>query len=982
MDFPSCQALCSLVSKNMFNSLKIPQGRKRVAGVDLRQSWKNGRNRKSLLKADRLGLVWMVVLMGAPPASAETLRPTQPNILFFFSDDHSQQAIGAYGSKIATTPNIDRIANSGVTFTSSFVANSICTPSRATLLTGLHSHKNGARTLGASLPVQQTLPKLLKAAGYSTGIIGKWHLKRNVSNPTSAGFETWDILNDQGNYYSPDFYNQNGVHTKVTGSFVSDVTTSKALNWLNNRDVNKPFFLMVNHKATHQTWTPSPAQMADTATFAASEATDLYEPAVLWDDYSTHNAINPLRSTFVDRTPANLRGQTLKEYNRMTADQKTQFKAVYQWRRDFWDANKGSWSRVLGGPGHEALRRFRYNCFVKDYVRAGDTIDQSVGQILDYLEANNLDDNTIVIYSSDQGYFLGEHGYYEKRMMYEESFSNPLIMQWKANTKITPGSKVDGLVQNIDYAPSLLEAAGVGIPADKPMQGLSFLTLMEQSPGEDSILWRDALYYHYSQNDSYSAAAPPHYGVRTDRYKLIYFYKKNVWEMFDLQSDPTEVEDRYWSFNTNPRTHNIVVALKTRLLELRAHYEDNEGGSFAITDIEAAQPSVPAVINHGNAGSGSFDLTHENLSGATYQIMESSDLQTWVNFGNTFAGNGVGDYTHHLNVLEPRRFFRVYRTAGPLPPVAPSVSLSGAFSVAAPYTVNVTFSESVTGLSASDFTVTNGIASVVSGSGADYTVIITPTAYGDVLVTLPADTVTDENDSLMNTLSNALVTSYGESLSTTPVTNGLYFQLIADELALSDGAAVPSWTDQVSSNVLTGSGATYHTDFSNGHAAVRFTTAGTLSDTSLNATGLPDTDNVTLFLVGKVLSYTNAQRYFMFSQTGATNDRLRIASSRTTDNWATRVGAGGGIPSSIPVTTTDLNLFTVVSGKTGGNDVSLMLNDSSVVTGSSGNGLSMGKVQLSSNLNADIAEVLIYNRTLSDAEITQVNNYLSAKYAP
>ncbi len=959
----------------MFNLLKMPQGRRRVAGVDLRQSWKNGRNRKSLVNVDRLGLVWMVILMGASPATAETLRPTQPNILFFFSDDHSQQAIGAYGSKIATTPNIDRIANSGVTFTSSFVANSICTPSRATLLTGLHSHKNGARTLGVRLPVQQTLPKLLKAAGYSTGIVGKWHLKRKASNPTSAGFETWDILNDQGNYYSPDFYNQDGVHTKITGAFVSEITTSKALDWLDNRDVNKPFFLMVNHKATHQTWTPSPAQMADSATFAASEATDLYEPPALWDDYSTHNAINPQRSRAIYSTPANLRGQTLKEYYRMTVAQKTQFDAVYLWRRDTWDANKNTWSDV-------EKRRFRYNVFVKDYVRAGDTIDQSVGQILDYLEANNLDDNTIVIYSSDQGYFLGEHGYFEKRMMYEESFSNPFIMQWKANANIIPDSKVDGLIQNIDYAPSLLEAAGVTVPVATPMQGLSFLPLMEKLSGEDPLPWRDALYYHYSQNDSGSGAAPPHYGVRTDRYKLIYFYKKGIWEMFDLQSDPTEVVDRYWDFNTNPKTHNLVVALKNRLLELRTHYEDAEGGSFAIEDIEAIQPSVPAALVHGSAGGDAFDLIHENISGATYQLMESIDLQTWENAGLPFSGNGGGIYTHNLTVPEPRRFFMIYRTASPPPPAAPSVLLSGPFAEETAYTVSVIFSEAVTGLAISDFTVVNGTASGVSGSGGSYTVTITPTSTSDISVTLPANSATDLNDNLGNTASNTLVTQYG-TVTTTPVTSGLYLQLIADELSLPNGSAVSSWPDTAGSgNTLTGSGATFNAAFANGHAAVRFAggAGDFLSDTSL-AGSVPDTDALTLFLVGQVLTTATTDQEWFFQGRAAGGSRLRIVKNAKKTVWATRVGGGAGVNTS-SVVNTAMGIFSVRSGFPGTNDVQFRLNGTQIGTALNGNGLNLGVVQLGTNLNGDIAEVLIYNRALSDAEITQVNNYLSAKYAP
>jgi len=524
-----------------------------------------------ILSKKQILMVGIFLLATFISQGTQAARPPTPNILVFLSDDHTQAAISAYGSKITTTPNIDRIAKNGVLFTKSFVGNSICSPSRATFLTGLHSCKNGVKGLQEQLPIQQTLPKLLKAAGYQTAIIGKWHLhSTQTHNPTTAGFEKWNILAgayEQGNYYSPDFHDQDGNHTAIKGGYISELITSNAVDWLEHRDPKKPFFLMVNHKATHQQWTPSPAQMADTKTFYALESKKLYEPPALWDDFSTHTPINPARTNFIDHFKINVvkGGNGIRhnrEYNRMTEAQKTLYRKAYKTRWAKWDKNKNHWT-------WKQKHRFKYNCFIKDYIRAGETVDQSIGQILDYLKTHGLDNNTIIIYSSDQGYFLGEHSYYEKRLMNEPPLSTPFIMQWKANRNIVPGSKVTNMIQNIDYAPTLLEAVGIKTPKDHPMQGISFLPLMEGK----KIPWRNAIYYHYSLGGS----MPPHFGVRTRRYKLMYFYTKNVWEMYDLKSDPTEVVDRYREFNTNPHTHKIIIALKKRLKELRAQYGDTDG---------------------------------------------------------------------------------------------------------------------------------------------------------------------------------------------------------------------------------------------------------------------------------------------------------------------------------------------------------------------------------------------------------------------
>jgi len=911
------------------------------------------------------------LLTALASVATQAARPATPNILVFLSDDHTQAAISAYGSKITTTPNIDKIAQNGVLFTKSFVGNSICSPSRATFLTGLHSCKNGVSDLQQALPNQQTLPKLLKAAGYQTGIVGKWHLLLNPTNPTTAGFEKWNVLGggyEQGNYYTPDFHDQNGNHTAIRGAFVSDVINSNALDWLENRDLNKPFFLMVNHKATHQTWTPSPEQMTDTNTFYALEAQNLYEPPTLWDDYSTHSPISPARTNFIDHFSINVvaGGNGIrhnKEYGRMTAAQKLLYRTAYKTRWEKWDTNKNSWT-------WEQKHRFKYNCFIKDYIRAGDTIDQSVGEIVAYLEAHGLADNTIIIYSSDQGFFLGEHSYYEKRLMSEPPLSTPFLMQWKANTDIAPGSKVTNMIQNIDYAPTLLEAVGIDIPTNHPMQGLSFLPFMEGQ----QIPWRDAIYYHYSLGGS----MPPHFGVRTRRYKLMYFYTKHVWEMYDLETDPTEVVDRYWEFNTNPHTHNIVISLKKRLKELRSQYGDTRGP--ANFPIEEPFPKV-----HGNIQpitSSTIDIEHENLLGAKYQLMKSPDLQTWTNAGEVVTGTGFTNYHHLMDMNESKEFYTVYRISPPPPSTAPTVSLTGPYSTESNYTVTVTFSEPVTGLTDSDFVVSNGTASTLSGSDALYSVEITPSGTDNISVMLPADSVTDLNDGLENEASQTLVTRYGAPSATTPVTNGLYLSLIADDLTLADGTTVSSWIDSTSGNVLTenhANVATYKLNNPNfaGHSTVTFNGSGGLTDTSLTAA--PDTDHITLFVVARVLTINAATQRSLFWGQKNGNNRFRIAKNNKKTVWSARVGNGGGLPTNVQLDT-QRHIFTLVSGKNGSN-VDFLIDNTSVKTGSSGNGTPLGKALVGDKMNADIAEVLMYNRTLTDAEIADVNDYLSAKYS-
>ena len=461
----------------------------------------------------------------------------RPNILFIFSDDHAVNSISAYGSelsRVAPTPNIDRLAREGAVFLNSFCANSICGPSRATILTGKHSHKNGfmrntSRGFDSS---QWTVAKELQANGYQTAVIGKWHLKTDP-----VGFDYWEILPGQGSYYNPDFIQQDGSRVRLQG-YATDLTTDKALQWLEQRDDDRPFFLMCQHKAPHRTFAPPLRHLA------AFEDIEIPEPETLFDDYANRSRTLATNEMEIDRHfdwayDAKIRKDergnvTLPppdrygtpEYNRMNDDQKR-----------IWDAHYGPRNVefleqfAAGKLTEEDVVRWKYRRYMRNYLGTVKAVDESVGRLLDYVDDQGLTEDTIVIYSSDQGFFLGEHGWYDKRWMFEESFRMPFLIRWPG--QIAAGSKLDALIQNIDYAPTFLDAAGLEIPSE--VQGMSMRPLFRDPAAE----WRSSLYYAYYELGEH--AVPQHFGVRTDRYKLMYFPKSDEWNMFDLEKDPGEM---------------------------------------------------------------------------------------------------------------------------------------------------------------------------------------------------------------------------------------------------------------------------------------------------------------------------------------------------------------------------------------------------------------------------------------------------------
>jgi arylsulfatase A-like enzyme len=500
----------------------------------------------------------IIVALVTATLSVSAIAAKQPNIVFIFSDDHAVQSIGAYGSKINRTPNIDRLADTGVVFENSFCGNSICGPSRATVLTGLHSHKNGflgnfSKAFDGS---QTTFPKLLQNAGYQTAMIGKWHLK---SEPT--GFDYWKILPGQGSYYNPVFLKKGGKE-KYTG-YCTTITTDLALKWLAERDPSKPFLLMCQHKAPHRTWAPDIKHLDRYADG------DIPEPSTLFDAYENRSASLAANAMSIDqhfyynydlkvREPvpfATKRETHLKanEYPRMTPDQKAA-----------WDAAFGPRNQAFldNPPTGKELVRWKYQRYIKNYLRCIDSVDENVGRVIDYLEANGLRDNTLIVYSSDQGFYLGEHGWYDKRWMFEESLRMPLLMSWPETIK--PKSRYKELVQNIDYAPTFLAVAGAPVPPT--MQGRSLLPLLTDH-ATASTGWRDTVYYHYYEHGG-EHRVPRHEGVRTDRHKLINFYSNDGINLFDLEKDANEMR----SVHADPEYAAVLTDMKQRLDRMRKHY--------------------------------------------------------------------------------------------------------------------------------------------------------------------------------------------------------------------------------------------------------------------------------------------------------------------------------------------------------------------------------------------------------------------------
>ncbi|SKA31414.1 Arylsulfatase A [Chitinophaga eiseniae] len=475
----------------------------------------------------------------------------QPNIIFIFSDDHAYQTISAYGSKLTQTPNIDRIARQGALFRNALVTNSICGPSRATLLTGKYSHINGYTLNEKKFNVgQQLFPKLLQQHGYQTAWIGKWHLGN-----LPEGFDFWRILNNQGQYYNPDFIGPRDT-TRVEG-YVTNLITQFSVDWLNRRDTSKPFFLVVGEKATHREWLP------DIQDLGAYDDKTFPLPATFRDSYKNRIAAQHQDMT-IDKT------MRLKEdlkvhanyekgiYGRFTPEQKAAFKAYYEGKvsKEFDEKN-------LTG---DALVEWKYQRYLKDYLSTARSLDRNIGELLDYLDKNGLAENTVVIYASDQGFYMGEHGWFDKRFMYEESLRTPFVIKYPGVTQ--PGTTVNQLMLNIDWAPTILQMAGVPVPSD--IQGASFLPLLQAN--SDKSNWRKAAYYHY-----YEFPEPhhvyPHFGVRTEQYTLVRFYGAgDSWELYDLKKDPQQVNNIYGGKGTE----KITAALKSTLKKLILQYNDQE----------------------------------------------------------------------------------------------------------------------------------------------------------------------------------------------------------------------------------------------------------------------------------------------------------------------------------------------------------------------------------------------------------------------
>lgn len=485
-------------------------------------------------------------------------RAPRPNIVYIMTDDHTAQMMSCYDTRYIETPNLDRIARDGVRFTQSFVANSLSGPSRACMITGKHScanrfYDNSTCVFDAS---QQTFPKLLQAAGYQTALVGKWHLE---SLPT--GFDHWEILPGQGDYYNPNIIMQSGDTVHREG-YVTNIITDDALDWLEHgRETDKPFCLLIHHKAIHRNW------MSDTCNLALYEDRTFPLPDTYYDDYEGRPAAAAQEMSIIEDMDlvydlkmyypgheSRLRGLYEAFIGRMNAEQRAAWDKIYDPIIADFKARKLT--------GRE-LAEWKFQRYMRDYMKTVKSLDDNVGRVLDYLDANGLSDNTLVVYTSDQGFYMGEHGWFDKRFMYEESMRTPLVMRLPKG--FDRRGDITEMVQNIDYAPTFLELAGAEIPDD--IHGRSMVPLLR---GEKPADWRDALYYHYYEYPA-EHMVKRHYGVRTERYKLIHFYNDiDVWELYDLKNDPAEMHNIYG----REGTEEIVKELKQCLLELQEQYDD------------------------------------------------------------------------------------------------------------------------------------------------------------------------------------------------------------------------------------------------------------------------------------------------------------------------------------------------------------------------------------------------------------------------
>ena len=498
----------------------------------------------------------------------QTKASARPNIIFIMADDHAYQAISAYDNHLIETPNIDRIARMGMLFTQASVTNSICAPSRATILTGKHSHMNGK--IDNHFPFDTTnvtFPQILQKAGYQTAMFGKLHFGNSPK-----GFDQFKILPDQGAYYNPDFITKNEGNIQVQG-YVTDIITDMTLDWFKKeRKQDQPFMLMYLHKAPHRSWLVAERHMADLA------SKTFPEPETLFDDHSgrtspaaeaemsilrhmSWSGDNKVFPDVMDELGIPEIGFDKRRYayetGRLNPSQAENFKKAYsKINEDF--------KKAYPTMTEKDKMRWKYQRYMQDYLGTIKAVDENVGRLLDYLEANHLMENTIIVYTSDQGFYLGEHGWFDKRFIYDQSFKTPLLIAWPGKTK--PGSRSDELVQNLDFSQTFLDAAGVPAPAD--MQGESLVPLLK---GETQKWTRDAVYYHYYEYPA-EHMVNRHYAIVTMEYKLIhYYYVEDQWELIDRKKDPRELKNVY----NDPAYAKVRKDLHTRLDQLRKKYHDS-----------------------------------------------------------------------------------------------------------------------------------------------------------------------------------------------------------------------------------------------------------------------------------------------------------------------------------------------------------------------------------------------------------------------
>ncbi|WP_044175603.1 sulfatase family protein [Flectobacillus major] len=481
------------------------------------------------------------------------LAQNRPNVIFIISDDHTSQAISAYGSKLAQTPNIDRIAKEGAILYNNIVSNSICGPSRATLLTGKYSHVNGYKFNERQFDISQPVfPEELQKSGYQTAWIGKMHL-----GSLPHGFDYLNILPGHGSYYNSDFVNSKNETHRYEG-YVTDVITRLSKEWLESRDKNKPFFIVVGHKATHRSWLPSLQDLGayDNVTFPIPDTFyDTYQDRIAAHDQDMSIEKTMLLAEDLKVNPDYNSKSGWSSYNRFTPEQKAQFKAYYdKVEADFTQ-------KKLTG---KALTEWKFQRYMRDYLATAKSLDRNIGELLEYLDQTGLSKNTVVVYTSDQGFYLGEHGWFDKRFIYEESLKTPFVIRYPGVIKA--GTKVNQVVSNVDWAPTLLNIMNTKIPST--FQGHSFLPLLT---GKTSG-WKSESYYHY-----YEYPEPhhvyPHFGIRTDRYTLAKFYgTKNFWELYDIKNDPKNLHNLY----NDKRYAKVINDLKKKLVEQIKLVKDDE----------------------------------------------------------------------------------------------------------------------------------------------------------------------------------------------------------------------------------------------------------------------------------------------------------------------------------------------------------------------------------------------------------------------